>query len=147
MNRFRLTFSGYVFFIWLVFTLFPLTPVPAQERRVLITEPKTGAVFTNPFKVCMSVDGLILEPADLGVREGHGHHHVVFSSLPLDLSKPLKRRRAIHLDKAQSCVKLKLEPGNHVIIAIFAYADHIPYNPLIMDKILIRVKQAGSLAD
>ncbi len=112
----------------------------ADERQVIITLPESGTEVTNPFKVCMGVKGLILEPADNGARDGFGHHHILFSSLPTDLSKPLKRKEAIHLSKAQTCVKLKMEPGNHVIIALFSYGNHIPYNPPIMDKVLIKVK-------
>ena len=124
----------------LIFSLYPQNIAMAQERRITITEPNNQAVLTNPVKICMKVEGLILEPADLGVREGHGHHHIVFSSLPLDLSKPLKRKQAIHLDKAQTCIKLRFEKGNHIIIGLFAYANHVPYDPPIMDRILISIK-------
>ncbi|MGV7220763.1 MAG: DUF4399 domain-containing protein [Nitrospinales bacterium] len=136
----KLTYPGFIFLLGLIFFLGKYSFAVEQERKVIIIEPDNGAVLSNPIKVCMLAEGLVLEPADLGVREGHGHHHIVFSSLPLDLSKPLKRKEAIHLDEAQSCVKLKLEPGNHVIIALFSYADHVPYDPPIMDKILIKIK-------
>jgi hypothetical protein len=139
LKNYKITYPGFIFFIGLVLFLGNHTLAKEQERKVSIIEPVNGAVLSNPVKVCMLAEGLVLEPADLGVREGHGHHHIVFSSLPLDLSKPLKRKEAIHLDEAQSCVKLKLESGSHVIIALFSYADHVPYNPPIMDKILIRI--------
>ncbi len=113
----------------------------AEERKVTIIQPANYAIVTNPFKVCMSVEGLVLEPADMGITEGHGHHHILFSSLPKDLSKPIPRKKAIHLVEAEECVKLKMEPGKHVIFALFAYADHVAYNPLIMDKILITIKE------
>ncbi len=128
------------YFIWPLYFFLFLGLGRAGERQVIITLPESGAEVTNPFKLCMGVKGLILEPADNGTREGFGHHHILFSSLPADLSKPLKRKEAIHLSKAQTCVKLKMEPGNHVIIALFSYGNHVPYNPPIMDKVLIKVK-------
>ena len=112
-----------------------------QERKVEIVEPKTGVVAKNPVRVCMEVEGLILEPAVNGVAEGKGHHHILFSSLPKDLSIPIPRKKAIHMVKGRKCLKLILEPGNHIVIALFSYGDHIPYNPPILDKILIRIEE------
>lgn len=86
--------------------------------------------------------GLIVEPSDGKPYEGKGHHHILFSSLPKDLTLPLRRKEAIHLIKGQRCVKLKMEPGKHVIIALFSYGDHVPYQPAISDRILVTVKEA-----
>ncbi len=88
----------------------------------------------------MGVEGLILEPAENGVNEGKGHHHILFSSLPTDLSRPLRRKQGIHLDKAQTCVNLKMPVGKHAITILFSYGDHVPYNPPIYDKILVTVE-------
>ncbi len=44
------------------------------------------------------------------------------------------------VSKGQTCVMLKMERGKHVITSLFSYGDHVPYNPPIMDKILITVK-------
>ena len=125
-------------------TFFPSTIVSEEireERKVTIVTPISGITSTNPVKVCMEVEGLILEPAVNGVAEGKGHHHILFSSLPKDLSKPIPRKRAIHMVKGQKCIKLKLEPGNHVIIALFSYGNQIPYDPPILDRILIKIDE------
>lgn len=37
-----------------------------------------------------------------------------------------------------------MEPGKHVIIALFSYGDHVPYNPPISDRILVTVQEAGN---
>ncbi len=113
-----------------------------QEQKIVITEPKNLTSVTNPFKVCMQAIGLIVEPSDGDPYEGRGHHHILFSSLPKDLTRPLRRKEAIHLSKGEHCIKLKMEPGKHVIIALFSYGDHVPYQPAISDRILVTVKDA-----
>ena len=64
------------------------------NATVTIVQPQNNEKLSNPVKICMAVEGMILEHADNGVSEGHGHHHILFS-----------------------------------------YADHVPYNPAITDKI------------
>lgn len=110
------------------------------ERKVKIIEPANNAVIKGPVKVCMSVENLILEPATNGVNEGKGHHHILFSSLPKDLSKPIGKNKAIHMVEGLPCITLNLVPGKHVLTALFAYGDHVPYNPPISDRISITVE-------
>lgn len=112
----------------------------AEGKRIFIAEPANGAKVTSPVKICMGVEGLILEPASEGVNEGAGHHHILFSTLPVDLSKPLGKGE-VHLSDASTCRSFAFTPGRHVIIALFSYGNHVPYNPPITDKIMITVKQ------
>lgn len=51
-------------------------------RKVTIVQPKHNEVFRNPIKICMEVEGMVFEDAKNGMREGYGHHHILFSSLP-----------------------------------------------------------------
>jgi len=111
----------------------------SDERSVKIVQPKNGAKVTSPFKVCMEIKGLILEPAKNGVSEGHGHHHLLFTSLPKNLNRPIGRKQGIHMLEGKPCRVLKMVPGKHVIRALFAYGDHVPYKPPITDKILVTV--------
>ena len=66
------------------------------EPKVTIVEPANRADVSSPVKVCMEIKGMIVEPASKGVNPGKGHHHILFSSLPVDLSKPLGKEE-IHL--------------------------------------------------
>lgn len=111
-----------------------------ESRKVTIIQPDFDAILSNPIKVCMKVEGLVLEHEDNGVREGYGHHHILFSSLPANLNIPIGKNEAIHMSDGAKCRIVNLIPGQHVIRALFAYADHVPYNPAITDKILIKVK-------
>lgn len=130
--------------LWFVFLAVLLLVIPTNafggEYKVKITQPQNRSKVKNPFKVCMKVEGLVVEPADKNKNEGRGHHHILFSSLPANLNKPLRRKDALHLSKGQTCVMLKMERGKHVITSLFSYGDHVPYNPPIMDKVLITVK-------
>jgi len=112
----------------------------AKERKVTIIEPANGAKLTSPVKVCMKIEGLVVEPASNGVFEGRGHHHILFNSLPADLSQPIGKEE-IHLGDGSTCREFKLPPGRHVIIAVFAYGNHVPYDPPVTDKIMITVKK------
>lgn len=131
---------GLVFLAVLIATAWISTAFSAGDRKLTIVEPKNRAKVTSPFKVCMKIQGLILEPSIKGVREGKGHHHLLFTSLPKNLNRPLSRKGSIHMIEGLPCQTLKMVPGKHVIRALFAYGDHVPYNPLITDKILVTVK-------
>ena len=125
-----------IIFCWILLTANSF----ANEKRVTITEPKNGATVKSPVKVCMDAENLIVEPAKMGVNDGKGHHHILFTSLPKDLSMPLGKKEIIHMGHGKPCQTIELEPGQHGLTALFAYGNHIPYNPPIYDKILIRVE-------
>ena len=129
------------FAFWLViFVGLENHPVLAAEKKLTIVEPANKAKVTSPVTVCMEVEGLIVEPSTNGVNEGKGHHHVFFHSLPVDLSKPIGEN-VFHLGDASICRTYFLSPGKHVISALFAYGDHVPYAPAISDKIIITIKK------
>jgi hypothetical protein len=64
----------------------------AHEKKVKIIEPSSNAEVESPFKICLKSKNLIVEPAKKGNSEGKGHHHLLFSSLPTDLTKPLGKK-------------------------------------------------------
>lgn len=127
-------------FILPLFFLF-LGSTQAQERKVTIIKPLNGDTVSSPVEVCIKAEGLELEPAKMGVNEGKGHHHILFTSLPKDLSKPLGKKEVVHMGSGVACHTLNLSPGTHSLVALFAYGNHVPYNPPISDKILITVHQ------
>ena len=62
----------------------------AYGGSVKITEPPEGAVVSSPVKVCMSVDGIEVEPAKKGVNKGKVPPHLLIDvDLPADLTKPV----------------------------------------------------------
>lgn len=111
-----------------------------EEPSVKIVKPGPNEMLSNPVEVCMEIKGLILEPAKNGVSEGKGHHHILFSSLPKDLSQPIGRKQGIHMSDGKECTTVNLVPGIHTVLTLFSYGDHVPYNPPITDKVIFSVK-------
>ena len=109
---------------------------------VVITEPTNGSTVSSPVKVCMMVDGVLLQPANKGVKPGTGHHHLLVDiNLPRDLSKMLdKDSNHIHMGDGSKCKELKLASGKHIIRTLFATAAHVPYNPAITSAVIFTVK-------
>lgn len=111
----------------------------AEEKSVAISEPSDNSSVSSPFQVCLKSKNLIVEPAKNGKSEGKGHHHLLFSSLPTDLTKPLGKKNTIHMGNGASCRLIELPVGIHSIRALFAYGDHIPYEPYVTDVIFVTV--------
>ena len=109
---------------------------------VTILEPVTQSTVSSPVMVCLAVDGLEVEPSKNGVNTGKGHHHLIINSdLPEDLSQPIGHDlRHIHMGDGSSCKELKMAPGKHIIKALFATGNHIPYNPVVSTTVFITVK-------
>ncbi len=122
-----------------IIAIFSYQLVWAAERVVKIVQPVNNAQLSSPVKVCMKVSGLIVEKAKKGVNEGRGHHHLLLNSLPVDLSQPIGKQE-IHMGDGSECKELKFVPGRHIIYSVFAYGNHVPYDPAITDRIIITIK-------
>ena len=111
-------------------------------NAVTITDPPTGAMVLSPVKVCMSTEGVEVEPAKKGINEGKGHHHIIVDvNLPKDLSKPVgKDANHIHMGDGSTCKKIKLSAGKHIIRTLFAKGNHVPYDPALTSTVTINVK-------
>jgi len=111
----------------------------AAKGTVAFKDLKAGDHVKSPLKVCMTVDGLTVEPAG-EVKEGFGHHHVLVDVLLSDLGKPIpKDKEHIHLGDGSSCTTVELTPGPHTLRLLFAKGDHIPYDPPVTAKVEVVV--------
>ncbi len=126
----------------LTLLVFSLSTALAGTRALAISKPLNGATVTSPVKVCMVVNGVTVEPAKKGVNDGKGHHHIlVDTDLPKDLSQGIgKDAQHIHMGDGSICKNVKLDAGTHVIRALFAKGNHVPYNPPITATVIINVK-------
>ena len=122
--------------------VFGLATASAGTRAIAISEPASGATVSSPVKICMVAHGVAVQPAKKGVHDGKGHHHILIDSdLPGDLSKPIgKDAQHVHMGDGSTCKSLNLEPGVHVIRALFAKGNHVPYNPPITATVIVSVK-------
>lgn len=119
-----------------------LSSAAFAENSTKITEPANGATVMNPVKVCLTAEGVVVEPASKGVNEGKGHHHLLIDTeLPADLTKPIaKDDTHVHMGDGSACKELKLAPGKHTIRSLFAKGDHVPYNPPLTSTVEVTVK-------
>lgn len=138
MNKLFLKLSA----LLLTLLVFSISTAAAGTRAIAISEPANGATVTSPVKVCMVAHGITVEPAKKGVNEGHGHHHIlVDTNLPKDLSKGIgKDAQHIHMGDGSKCKEVKLDAGIHVIRALFAKGNHVPYDPAITATVIVNVK-------
>ena len=126
----------------LTLLVFSISTALAGTRALAISKPLNGATVTSPVKVCMVVNGVTVEPAKKGVNDGKGHHHILLDTdLPKDLSQGIgKDAQHIHMGDGSICKNVKLDAGTHVIRALFAKGNHVPYNPPITATVIINVK-------
>ncbi len=122
--------------------VFSISFALAGTRAIAISEPANGVTVTSPVKVCMVAHGVTVEPAKRGVNDGTGHHHILIDSdLPRDLSKGIgKDAQHLHMSDGSRCKEVKLDAGIHVIRALFAKGNHVPYNPPITATVIVNVK-------
>jgi hypothetical protein len=122
--------------------VFSISTALAGTRAIAISEPANGVTLTSPVKVCMVAHGVTVEPAKRGVNDGNGHHHILIDTdLPRDLSKGIgKDAQHIHMGDGSTCKEVKLDAGIHVIRALFAKGNHVPYNPPITATVIVNVK-------
>ena len=106
---------------------------------VVFAEPLDGATVSSPFEVRMEVDGFTVEPATNGVRDGHGHLHIMIDSPCVDqrLTVPPDDQH-LHFGKGQTTATLDLEVGEHFLCLQAADGLHtaLPY----VDEITITVE-------
>ena len=65
----------------------------------------------------------------------------VDTDLPKNLGKGIgKDAQHIHMGDGSTCKEVKLDAGIHVIRALFAKGNHVPYNPPITATVIVNVK-------
>ncbi|MDH5763386.1 MAG: DUF4399 domain-containing protein [Nitrospinota bacterium] len=138
MNKLFLKLSA----LLLTLLVFSLSTALAGTRAIAISEPASGATVSSPVKVCMVAHGVTVEPAKNGVNDDKGHHHILIDAdLPTDLSKPVgKDAQHVHMGDGSTCKELNLDAGIHVIRALFAQGNHVPFNPPITATVIVNVK-------
>jgi hypothetical protein len=118
-------------------------------KKVYFGNLDDGANVESPFKVQMKAENLIVEPASMGVNEGHGHFHIIVNSSLASPAEPMpKDEKHIHYGDGQTETTLDLPVGQHTLILQFAKGDHVPYDPPIYQQVSVNVtKQNAPAAD
>ncbi len=117
-----------------------LTACKSHERKVWFGNLTDGQNVESPFKVEMKAQNLVVEPASMGVTDGHGHFHIIInSSLPASGLPIAKDSLHIHYGKGQTETTLNLPVGDYTLDLVFAKGDHVPYDPQISQEVHIHV--------
>jgi hypothetical protein len=117
-----------------------------NNKRVYFGNLEDGSNVESPFKVDMKAENLIVEPAAMGVTEGHGHFHILVDVPLAPQSAPIpKDGMHIHYGDGQTTAELNLPVGQHTLILEFAKGDHVPYDPPVYQKIQINVTKQNAV--
>lgn len=109
-------------------------------KKVYFGNLEDGSNVESPFKVEMKAENLIVEPATLGVNEGHGHFHILLDAPLSSPAEPIpKDAKHIHYGDGQTSTILDLPVGQHTLILQFAKGDHVSYDPPVYQQIQINV--------
>jgi hypothetical protein len=82
--------------------------------KVNFIEPLNGARVASPFTVRMGAEGVKAEPANQGVRDGYGHHHIIIDSELPPLDQP------VHSDEQHD--HFSVEAGRRRPLSIYRQA-------------------------
>lgn len=115
-------------------------------KRVYFGNLEDGSNVESPFKVQMKAENLIVEPATMGVTDGHGHFHIIVDASLASPSEPMnKDEQHIHYGNGQSEAVLDLPVGQHTLILQFAKGNHVPYDPPVYQQIQINVTKRNAV--
>jgi len=116
------------------------TPSP-EGATVRIANIENRATLPTTFTVKFEVTGMEVAPAG-DKTPNTGHHHLLIDVQGLESANmPLPATaNIIHYGAGQTEAEITLKPGKHTLQLMFADANHVPFDPLVMsDQIDIRV--------
>ncbi|HLP41168.1 MAG TPA: DUF4399 domain-containing protein [Fibrobacteria bacterium] len=123
-----------------ILTLFLSGCGEKNQKRVYFGNLEDGTHVESPFRVEMKAENLIVEPATMGVTDGHGHFHILVDAPLPATGQPIpKDAQHIHYGQGDKETVLDLPVGRHTLILQFATGDHLPYNPQIFQQVGITV--------
>lgn len=112
------------------------------ETTVKVTGPSLQATASatsagQPVTVTIRVEGVTLAAAD-GDRSGRtGHLHLFVDREPTAPGQPIPKEAGI-IHTAETTVEVSgLAPGEHVIWVVLGDGVHIPFDPLVADKVVV----------
>lgn len=113
--------------------------VPAVE----ILAPMEGDSVSLPFTIRLAATGITIAPATGSREDGIGHHHLLVDVDPTGDGEPVPAAPGyVHLGSGVSeYVVDSLPPGEHRIIAIVAWGDHVPVTGAVRDTLRVVVRE------
>lgn len=114
----------------------PITKAPAGAE-VYIVSPQDGATVSQTFTVRFGLKGMGVAPAGV-THENTGHHHLLVDVKVLPVAgQPIpKDEQHLHFGGGQTETTLKLAPGTHTLQLELGDANHIPFDPPLVSKMI-----------
>jgi Domain of unknown function (DUF4399) len=116
-----------------------------DSARVEIVEPAEGSsVSGQEVRVVLETFGAQVEAADNRQTEGRGHHHIFLDQDLTSANEPIPAgaEGIVHMgNAAEEYVFTNVPPGEHRLIAVFAYGDHTPIAGVRADTVNFTVSQ------
>jgi hypothetical protein len=114
----------------------PVTKSPAGAE-VYIIAPQDGATVPSSFTVRFGLKGMGVAPAGVA-HENTGHHHLLIDVKELPpAGQPIpKDEQHLHFGGGQTETTLKLAPGTHTLQLELGDANHVPFDPPVVSKVI-----------
>jgi hypothetical protein len=115
----------------------------APAPRAIILQPASGDTVGPDITVVLGAEGVEVVAADGQRVAGRGHHHLFIDVdvTPTDSAIPAGVAGIVHIGTGatQSTVS-GLTPGQHRIIAVLAYGNHVPMEGVGTDTAVVVVR-------
>lgn len=112
------------------------------SRRAVMLQPADGDTLDPEVRVVLGAEGLEVAAADGQRVEGRGHHHLFIDAdpTPADSVIPAGVPGVVHIGTGAGEWTLTLAPGQHRIIAVLAYGNHVPMEGVATDTVRVVVR-------
>jgi len=114
----------------------PVTKAPAGAE-VYIISPQDGAAVPQTFTVRFGLKGMGVAPAGVA-HDKTGHHHLLVDVKELPpAGQPIPNdKQHLHFGGGQTETTLTLPPGTHTLQLDLGDANHIPFDPPVVSKVI-----------
>jgi hypothetical protein len=114
----------------------PVTKAPAGAE-VYIISPQDGATVPETFVVRFGLKGMGVAPAGVA-HDKTGHHHLLVDVKELPpAGQPIANdKQHMHFGGGQTETTLTLPPGTHTLQLDLGDANHIPFDPPVVSKVI-----------
>jgi len=115
----------------------------APAPRAIILQPASGDTVGPDVRVVLGAEGVEVFAADGQRVEGRGHHHLFIDTevTPADTAIPAGVPGIVHIGTgAGESTVSGLAPGQHRIIAVLAYGNHVPMEGVGTDTVVVVVR-------
>ena len=112
--------------------------------RAVILQPADGDTVGPEVRVVLGAEGVEVVAADGQLMAGRGHHHLFIDTdlTPAGAAIPAGVPGIVHIGTgAGESTVSGLAPGEHRIIAVLAYGNHVPMEGVAPDTVRVVVRE------